>query len=97
MKRSEARILTTHTGSLPRPAGLVEMLGAMSRGEAVDEAALECLAGEATADVVSAQLAAGVDVINCLIVTVVLHLRLQIGTSLIPILSTNYLTSTIPA
>ena len=64
MKRSEARILTTHTGSLPRPAGLVEMLGAVSRGESVDEAALESLANEATADVVSAQLAAGVNVIN---------------------------------
>ena len=64
MKRSETRILTTHTGSLPRPEGLVKMLGAVSRGERVDEAALESLAGEATAGVVSAQLAAGVDVIN---------------------------------
>lgn len=64
MKRSESRILTTHTGSLPRPAGLVEMLGAVSRGESVDEPALESLANEATADVVSARLAAGVDVIN---------------------------------
>ena len=64
MKHSETRILTTHTGSLPRPEGLVEMLGAVSRGESVDDAALESLAGEATAEVVSAQLAAGVDVIN---------------------------------
>ena len=64
MKHSETRILTTHTGSLPRPEGLVEMLGAVSRGERVDEAALESLAGEATTEVVSAQLAAGVDVIN---------------------------------
>ena len=64
MKRSETRILTTHTGSLPRPAGLVDMLGAVSRGEQVDEAALQSLAGEATAQVVSAQLASGVDIIN---------------------------------
>ena len=64
MKHSESRILTTHTGSLPRPEGLVEVLGAVSRGEQVDEAELESLASEATADVVSAQLAAGVDVIN---------------------------------
>ena len=64
MKRSETRILTTHTGSLPRPEGLVEMPGAVSRGEQVDEAALESLAGEATVGVVSAQLAAGMDVIN---------------------------------
>ena len=40
MKHSETRILTTHTGSLPRPEGLVEMLGAVSRGEQVDEAEL---------------------------------------------------------
>ena len=64
MKRSEARILTTHTGSLPRPEGLVAMLGAVSRGEQVDEAALDATAREATAGVFSAQVAAGVDVIN---------------------------------
>ena len=64
MKRSEARILTTHTGSLPRPERLVGMLGAMSRGEQVDEAALDAAAREATAGVFSAQVAAGVDVIN---------------------------------
>ena len=64
MKRSETRILTTHTGSLPRPDGLVEMLGAVSRGEPVDEAALDAAARKATAEVVAAQLAAGVDVVN---------------------------------
>ena len=64
MKRSETRILTTHAGSLPRPEGLVEMLGAVSRGEAVDEAALAGTAREATDGVVRAQAEAGVDVIN---------------------------------
>ena len=64
MKRSETRILTTHTGSLPRPEGLVAMLGSVSRGEPVDQTALDAAAGEATARVVSAQLDAGVDVIN---------------------------------
>ena len=64
MKRSESRILTTHAGSLPRPEGLVEMLGAVSRGEAVDEAALAEAARAATADVVRAQVEAGVDVVN---------------------------------
>ena len=64
MKRSESRILTTHAGSLPRPDGLVEMLGAVSRGEAVDEAALADAARAATADVVRAQVKAGVDVVN---------------------------------
>lgn len=38
--RGESHILTTHTGSLPRPEGLVAMLGAVSRGEQVDETAL---------------------------------------------------------
>ena len=64
MKRSVDRILTTHAGSLPRPEGLVEMLGAVSRGEAVDEAALAGTAREATDGVVRAQTKAGVDAIN---------------------------------
>ena len=64
MKRSETRILTTHTGSLPRPEGLVEMLGAVARGEPVDEAALAGAAREATAGVVRAQVEAGADVVN---------------------------------
>ena len=64
MKRSEARILTTHTGSLPRPEGLVEMLASRSRGEEVEEVALASTARQATADVVRAQAEAGVDVIN---------------------------------
>ncbi len=64
MKRSDTRILTTHAGSLPRPDGLVEMLGAVSRGDTVDEAALASAAREATGDVVRAQAEAGVDVVN---------------------------------
>ena len=64
MQRSETRILTTHTGSLPRPEGLVEMLGSIARGEPVDQVALDAAAQEATVNVVSAQLDAGVDVIN---------------------------------
>ena len=31
MKRSTNRILTTHTGSLPRPADLLEMMDAKER------------------------------------------------------------------
>ena len=64
MKRSENRILTTHTGSLPRPEELVAMLASVSRGEAVVPTTLEAAAREATAGVVAAQLDAGVDVIN---------------------------------
>ncbi len=64
MKKSETRILTTHTGSLPRPEGLVDMLAQVAQGEPVDEAALDAAATEATRGVVASQLAAGVDVIN---------------------------------
>ena len=64
MRKSETRILTTHTGSLPRPEGLVDLLAQVVQGEAVDEAALEAAAAEATRGVVASQLAAGVDVIN---------------------------------
>ena len=64
MKKSENRILTTHCGSLPRPDGLVEMLGAVSRGQAVDQAVFTQAARAATNDIVQAQVEAGVDVIN---------------------------------
>ncbi len=64
MNRSESRILTTHTGSLPRPPDLVSMLGSVSRGDEVDQTALDAAAQGAVVDVVANQLAAGVDVIN---------------------------------
>ncbi len=38
MRRSTARILTTHTGSLPRPAKVVELLLAERKGAALDAA-----------------------------------------------------------
>ena len=41
MRRSTDRILTTHTGSLPRPAGLVELLRKEDSGEPVDVRAFE--------------------------------------------------------
>lgn len=64
MTHSETRIRTTHAGSLPRPAALTAMLGAVARGEPVDPAALDAAAADATAAAVQAQLAAGVDIIN---------------------------------
>ena len=64
MNRRATRIRTTHAGSLPRPAALTAMLGAVARGEAVDPAALDAAAADATAAAVRAQLAAGVDIIN---------------------------------
>jgi 5-methyltetrahydropteroyltriglutamate--homocysteine methyltransferase len=64
MKRSEHRILTTHTGSLPRPPALRDLLVRQDRGEAVDAAALAREAEAAVAHVVRKQLEAGIDVGN---------------------------------
>ena len=64
LKRSESRILTTHAGSLPRPAPLVELQLRASRGETVDAAALARAGAEATRRAVSQQLACGIDVGN---------------------------------
>jgi 5-methyltetrahydropteroyltriglutamate--homocysteine methyltransferase len=58
------RILTTHAGSLPRPAALAEMHGRRSRGEPVDLDELRETVQRATADVIAAQYAAGIDIGN---------------------------------
>ncbi len=57
------RILTTHIGSLPRPDDLVALLRQHDAGGAV-AAALQSRVQSAIADVVRAQVAAGIDVIN---------------------------------
>ena len=64
MRHSEGRILTTHTGSLPRPPELLRCYQRRNRGEAVDPPELEALASAAVRDVVHRQLAAGIDVGN---------------------------------
>jgi 5-methyltetrahydropteroyltriglutamate--homocysteine methyltransferase len=64
MKRSTERILTTHTGSLPRPDDLVTMLYAKDKGELQDQAAFAARVREATAAVVRQQVECGVDVVN---------------------------------
>jgi 5-methyltetrahydropteroyltriglutamate--homocysteine methyltransferase len=64
MKRSTERILTTHTGSLPRPSDLTTMLEALDAGTALDPAAFETRARRAVADVVRQQVDAGVDVVS---------------------------------
>ena len=61
MRRSEERILTTHTGSLPRPAELTRLYARRARGESVDPAELERLGREALRAVVRKQAEAGVD------------------------------------
>jgi 5-methyltetrahydropteroyltriglutamate--homocysteine methyltransferase len=63
MKRSMERILATHTGSLPRPADLLTLIQAMesSTGE---PAVFSARVRSAVAEIVQAQVRAGVDVVN---------------------------------
>ena len=64
MQRSTDRILTTHAGSLPRPADILQMVRAKARGEAVDEQKLAARVKEAVAEVVRKQVDTGLDVID---------------------------------
>ncbi len=64
MLGSHTRILTTHTGSLPRPAELTELYAARVENRAIDEAELERAGKAATRHVVRQQIAAGIDVGN---------------------------------
>jgi 5-methyltetrahydropteroyltriglutamate--homocysteine methyltransferase len=64
MKRSTDRILTTHTGSLPRPDDLVTMLYAKDKGEMQDRAAFEKHVSDAVIEIVRKQVECGVDVVN---------------------------------
>jgi 5-methyltetrahydropteroyltriglutamate--homocysteine methyltransferase len=61
---TEARILTTHAGSLPRPAALTELFTRRAQGEAVDEEALVAAGREAVAVVLAKQRAIGIDVVS---------------------------------
>src|SRR6266478_3483866 len=64
MKTSQDRILTTHTGSLPRPAELRSALVKKDQGEAYDKAELRRLTHDAVIAIVKRQAEVGVDVIN---------------------------------
>jgi 5-methyltetrahydropteroyltriglutamate--homocysteine methyltransferase len=64
MKRSTDRILTTHTGSLPRPDDLLTMLQHKESGEAFDAPALAARVKSAVAEIVRRQMEAGVDIVN---------------------------------
>jgi 5-methyltetrahydropteroyltriglutamate--homocysteine methyltransferase len=64
MQRSSDRILTTHTGSLPRPRELTRLYSLRSRGEAVDGAEIDRAGREAVRGVVAKQREAGIDVGN---------------------------------
>ena len=62
MASSSGRILTTHTGSLPRPPDLTEMMLQHDAGH--DPAALADRIGSATAEVVKRQSDIGIDILN---------------------------------
>src|SRR3990172_2786938 len=64
MMRSTDRILTTHVGSLPRPADLLAMLRARERGQPQDAQAFAARVRGAVTDVVRKQLELGVDIVD---------------------------------
>src|SRR5215469_11961352 len=64
MQRSETRILTTHTGSLPRPRELTRLYALRGRGEATDEAEIQHAGCEAVRTVVRKQRDVGLDIGN---------------------------------
>jgi 5-methyltetrahydropteroyltriglutamate--homocysteine methyltransferase len=64
VQRSRDRFLTTHTGSLPRPDGLIRIMYAKEEGVPVDPQALAARVREAVAAIVRKQADAGVDLIN---------------------------------
>jgi 5-methyltetrahydropteroyltriglutamate--homocysteine methyltransferase len=64
MKRSTNHILTTHTGSLPRPSDLVDMVLRKEAKQQVDEDVLAMRVCSAVAEVVQRQAEVGVTVLN---------------------------------
>ncbi len=64
MQHSTSRILTTHTGSLPRPRELTRLYALRARGGTVDAAEIDRAGREAVRTVVRKQRDAGIDVGN---------------------------------
>src|SRR6202047_4145210 len=64
MQWSNERILTTHTGSLPRPPDLVRLYVQRARGAAIDRAELDRLGKAALGGIVDKQIEAGIDIGN---------------------------------
>jgi 5-methyltetrahydropteroyltriglutamate--homocysteine methyltransferase len=64
MQRSQQRILTAHTGSLPRPRQLLDLLIRQERGEQIDTGEFDRLSEAAVKEVITKQLAAGIDIGN---------------------------------
>ena len=64
MLGSSDRFLTTHTGSLPRPESLVQIMFAKEEGVQVDPGALAERVRSAVAEMVRRQVEAGIDIVN---------------------------------
>src|SRR5580693_7947543 len=64
MKTSTDRILTTHTGSLPRPKPLIDLILRREKGEAIAADTFEAEVVKAVDSVVAQQVAAGIDVVS---------------------------------
>src|SRR5919197_2046584 len=64
MKRSTDRILTTHVGSLPRPADLLDVVQAREEGKPVDAKAHAAGLRTAVAEIVRKQIDLGIDIID---------------------------------
>jgi len=64
MPRSTSRILTTHTGSLPRTARVIELLLAEQAHPGTQRVALDAAVDEAVKLVVQKQVECGLDIIN---------------------------------
>lgn len=64
MQLSSDKILTTHTGSLPRPKALLDLLKTKDDGKAVDASQFEKTAADATKEIIRKQIECGIDVVN---------------------------------
>ena len=64
MKTSTDRILTTHTGSLPRPKSLIDLILGREKGAVIPPDVFEAATAKAVDDVVAQQVAAGIDVVS---------------------------------
>jgi 5-methyltetrahydropteroyltriglutamate--homocysteine methyltransferase len=64
MQRSTDRILTTHTGSLPRPSDLVALLNDKEAGRNYDKIAFDRRISRAILEIVRRQSDQGIDIVN---------------------------------
>jgi 5-methyltetrahydropteroyltriglutamate--homocysteine methyltransferase len=64
VRQSDQRILTTHTGSLPRTPALQSHLRARKAGQQVNDSEFMATAASAVAEVVCKQVEVGLDVVN---------------------------------